>query len=80
MADRINPNRKNRLSPKDILKRSAALTLLLSTIACSGNELVGGFVLLVVGWNILAAIVDYFESKKPPESTPERDTSHDQQQ
>lgn len=34
MADRINPNRKNRLSPKDVLKRSAALTLLLSTVAC----------------------------------------------
>lgn len=40
MTDRIKPNGKNRLSSKDILKRSAALTLLLSTVAClsSGNK------------------------------------------
>jgi hypothetical protein len=35
MVDKVNPNRKNRLSPKDVLKRTAALTLLLSTVACS---------------------------------------------
>jgi hypothetical protein len=70
MADRISPNRKNRLSPKEIAKRTAALTLLLSTVACSGSpeELVGGFVLFIIGYNILAAIVDYFESKKPDHS------------
>ncbi len=38
MADRINPNRKNHLSLKDITKRSAVLTLFLSTVACSGND------------------------------------------
>ena len=39
MADRINPNRKNRLSPKDIATHTAALALLLSTIACSSHNL-----------------------------------------
>jgi hypothetical protein len=56
MADRINPNRKNRLSPKEIAKRSAALTLLLSTIACSSDGFkdllpAAGIVLIYVLWN-----------------------------
>lgn len=48
MADHINPNIKNRLSQKEILKRSAALTLLLSTVAClSGNTDVDTMIWLV---------------------------------
>lgn len=53
---------KNHLSPKDIAKRTAALTLLLSTIAYSVNEKFGLFIcfgvpLLLYG---LAGIASFF--------------------
>lgn len=38
MADKLSQNRKNHLSLKDVAKRTAALTLLLSTVACSSSE------------------------------------------
>jgi len=64
MADRINPNRKNRLSPKEIAKRSAALTLLLSTIACRLDDFkdllpAAGIVLIYVLWNT-PSLISYF--------------------
>jgi len=63
MVDRINPNRKNRLSPKDILKRSAALTLLLSTVACSSD---GGLSAALPGAGIFLIYLIYItvESKE----------------
>lgn len=64
MTDRIKPNRKNRLSPKEIVKRSAALTLLLSTIACRLDDfkdlsLAAGIVLIYVLWNT-PILISYF--------------------
>jgi hypothetical protein len=46
MGDKINPNKKNHLSIKEVAKRTAALTLLLSTTACTGGEIFGTSLLI----------------------------------
>lgn len=69
MAGPNSPNTlksKNRLSPKDIIKRTAALTLLLSTTACTSSEFLNIAIPLfcTVGWIPTAflgmLVLDYF--------------------